>query len=71
MPGACAPSMTVRSPSPVSILAGRLPRGLALTDEGQSLLPLLSDAFGRIGTSVEDMGGRVDATLFSRLGEDT
>lgn len=27
----------------------RLPRGLALTDEGQALLPLLTDSFGRIG----------------------
>lgn len=28
----------------------RLPRGLALTDEGQALLPLLSDTFERLGT---------------------
>lgn len=27
----------------------RLPRGLALTDEGQALLPMLTDSFGRIG----------------------
>ena len=27
----------------------RLPRGLALTDEGQALLPLLSDSFARMG----------------------
>jgi LysR family transcriptional regulator, regulator of gene expression of beta-lactamase len=27
----------------------RLPRGLALTDEGQALLPMLSDSFGRLG----------------------
>jgi len=27
----------------------RLPRGLALTDEGQALLPTLADTFGRIG----------------------
>ncbi len=27
----------------------RLPRGLALTDEGQALLPMLSETFGRIG----------------------
>ena len=27
----------------------RLPRGLALTDEGQCLLPMLSDSFGRLG----------------------
>lgn len=31
----------------------RLPRGLALTDEGQALLPLLSDSFGRLGTILE------------------
>ena len=31
----------------------RLPRGLALTDEGQALLPLLSDAFGRIAGVLE------------------
>ncbi|MBO9537581.1 LysR family transcriptional regulator [Herbaspirillum sp.] len=28
----------------------RLPRGLALTDEGQALLPVLAESFGRIGT---------------------
>ena len=27
----------------------RLPRGLALTDEGQALLPVLADSFERIG----------------------
>src|SRR5690606_20914488 len=27
----------------------RLPRGLALTDEGQALLPVLSEAFERMG----------------------
>ena len=31
----------------------RLPRGLALTDEGFALLPVLSDAFGRIGAALE------------------
>lgn len=31
----------------------RLPRGLALTDEGQALLPMLSDSFGRLGTILE------------------
>jgi LysR family transcriptional regulator, regulator of gene expression of beta-lactamase len=31
----------------------RLPRGLALTDEGQALLPMLSDSFGRLGTIFE------------------
>lgn len=37
----------------------RLPRGLALTDEGQALLPMLSDSFGRLGTIYEQFrGGR-------------
>lgn len=31
----------------------RLPRGLALTDEGQALLPMLSDSFGRLGAMLE------------------
>jgi LysR family transcriptional regulator of beta-lactamase len=31
----------------------RLPRGLALTDEGQVLLPVLADAFDRIGAILE------------------
>jgi LysR family transcriptional regulator of beta-lactamase len=31
----------------------RLPRGLALTDEGQALLPMLSDSFGRLGNILE------------------
>ncbi len=31
----------------------RLPRGLALTDEGQALLPMLSDSFGRLGAILE------------------
>jgi len=31
----------------------RLPRGLALTDEGLALLPVLADAFGRIGATLE------------------
>ncbi|KAA2235427.1 LysR family transcriptional regulator [Salinarimonas soli] len=31
----------------------RLPRGLALTDEGQALVPVLTDAFGRIGASLD------------------
>lgn len=31
----------------------RLPRGLSLTDEGSALLPMLSDAFGRIGAVLE------------------
>lgn len=31
----------------------RLPRGLALTDEGLALLPALAESFGRIGTLLE------------------
>ena len=31
----------------------RLPRGLALTDEGQALLPMLSESFGRLGSILE------------------
>ncbi len=31
----------------------RLPRGLVLTDEGQALLPMLSDSFGRIASVLE------------------
>jgi len=31
------------------VLFRRLPRGLALTDEGLALLPVLADSFGRIG----------------------
>ena len=34
----------------------RLPRGLALTDEGIALLPVLSDAFDRIGDAVARFG---------------
>jgi LysR family transcriptional regulator of beta-lactamase len=38
----------------------RLPRGLALTEEGEALLPVLSDAFRRIGATLERFaGGRV------------
>lgn len=35
----------------------RLPRGLVLTDEGQALLPMLSDSFGRLGTILEQFRG--------------
>lgn len=35
----------------------RLPRGLALTDEGQALLPMLSDSFGRLGAILEQFRG--------------
>src|SRR6201991_5163765 len=31
----------------------RLPRGLALTDEGQALLPVLSESFGRIRATLD------------------
>ena len=31
----------------------RLPRGLALTDEGQALVPTLTEAFRRIGTTLD------------------
>ncbi len=33
----------------------RLPRGLALTDEGQALLPALSDAFARMAAAMEQI----------------
>jgi LysR family transcriptional regulator of beta-lactamase len=37
----------------------RLPRGLALTDEGLALLPVVADAFDRIGTTLDRIeGGR-------------
>ncbi|RYF08543.1 MAG: LysR family transcriptional regulator [Comamonadaceae bacterium] len=36
----------------------RLPRGLALTDEGQALLPVLADAFSRIGLALEQFDDR-------------
>ncbi len=36
----------------------RLPRGLALTDEGQALLPVLADAFGRIAKALEQFDDR-------------
>ena len=31
----------------------RLPRGLALTDEGQALIPMISDAFGRLRATLD------------------
>ncbi|MBF0762863.1 LysR family transcriptional regulator, partial [Dysgonomonas mossii] len=34
----------------------RLPRGLALTDEGLALLPALADAFGRIERALAQCG---------------
>jgi LysR family transcriptional regulator, regulator of gene expression of beta-lactamase len=42
----------------------RLPRGLALTDEGLALLPALTDSFDRIGDIMERFeGGRVREVL--------
>lgn len=35
------------------LLFRRLPRGLALTEEGEALLPVLSDAFRRISDTLE------------------
>jgi LysR family transcriptional regulator of beta-lactamase len=42
----------------------RLPRGLALTEEGEALLPVLTDAFRRIGGTLERFGsGRLREVL--------
>jgi LysR family transcriptional regulator of beta-lactamase len=42
----------------------RLPRGLALTEEGEALLPVLADAFRRIGATLERFeGGRLREVL--------
>ncbi|MDQ8756277.1 LysR family transcriptional regulator [Sphingosinicella sp. LHD-64] len=42
----------------------RLPRGLALTDEGAALVPVLADAFDRVGATLERYaGGRVREVL--------
>lgn len=42
----------------------RLPRGLALTDEGLALLPVLSDAFARIGAILDRVeGGHIQEVL--------
>jgi LysR family transcriptional regulator of beta-lactamase len=42
----------------------RLPRGLALTDEGLALLPVLEDAFRRIGATLDRFeGGRLREVL--------
>src|SRR5262245_64981198 len=35
----------------------RLPRGLALTEEGEALLPVLSEAFRRISGTLERFAG--------------
>src|SRR5215813_6107423 len=38
----------------------RVPRGLALTDEGQALLPVVADAFGRMRTAMDTFeNGRI------------
>lgn len=36
----------------------RLPRGLALTDEGQALLPVLSEAFERLSATLASLQTR-------------
>jgi len=42
----------------------RLPRGLALTDEGQALVPVVADAFARIGATLDlYAGGHLRAVL--------
>lgn len=43
----------------------RLPRGLALTDEGQALLPVLRDSFDRIAETLDVIGGRHDGEVLS------
>jgi LysR family transcriptional regulator of beta-lactamase len=47
-----------------SVLFKRLPRGLGMTDEGRALLPILTDAFGRIETVLKQFeGGRLREVL--------
>jgi LysR family transcriptional regulator of beta-lactamase len=42
----------------------RLPRGLALTDEGQALVPVVADAFDRVGAMLDRYaGGRLREVL--------
>ncbi len=42
----------------------RLPRGLALTDDGQALVPVLAETFDRIGATLDQFaGGRFQYTL--------
>lgn len=42
----------------------RLPRGLALTDEGQALIPVVADAFDRMGAMLDRFtGGRMREVL--------
>ncbi len=38
-------------------LFNRLPRGLALTDEGHALVPVLADAFDRVGATLDQYSG--------------
>lgn len=46
------------------VLFRRLPRGLALTEEGEALLPVLTDAFRRIGATLDRFeGGRLREVL--------
>ncbi len=40
-----------------TVLFQRLPRGVALTDEGAALLPVLTEAFDRIGLSLDRLAG--------------
>jgi LysR family transcriptional regulator of beta-lactamase len=47
-----------------ALLFKRVPRGLTMTDEGRALLPVLSDAFGRIESVLNRFeGGRVREVL--------
>jgi LysR family transcriptional regulator of beta-lactamase len=48
----------------------RLPRGLALTDEGQALLPVLRDAFDRMAAALApfDEGGRREIVSVGAVG---
>lgn len=47
-----------------ALLFRRLPRGLALTDEGQALLPVVADSFGRLSAVLGQFeGGRVREVL--------
>lgn len=40
----------------------RVPRGLALTDEGLALLPVLAESFARIAGALDGFGGRGKGT---------
>ncbi len=43
----------------------RLPRGLALTDEGQALLPVLREAFDRMAASLDEVRGGSGSEVLS------